>query len=695
VHLIEVFWPHQKVLKTMATRFPKPWQTIPLFFLCVLLFALPLAGQASAWRPIGPDGGDVRSLTYDPLNPDRIYLGTSAGRLFVSSDGGASWTRFAHLGGHDYVLDNMVIDPISRTMYVGAWSVEDNDAGDVFRSRDNGKTWEPLKGVHGKSIRALALSASNPKVLAIGALDGVFRTLDGGDTWQRISPPNHAEIKNIESVAIDPKDPDVVYAGTWHLPWKTSDGGKTWQHIKQGVIDDSDVFSIIISKFDPQTVYISACSGIYKSENAGNLFRKAQGIPFSARRTRVLQQDPSRADVVYAGTTEGLWRTMDAGKSWNRVTAANLIVNDVMIDPRDPNKVMIATDRSGVLLSRNAGQTFTASNRGFAHRQVAAVLADRHDSNTVYAGVINDKEFGGVFVSKDEGEHWNQISFGLGGRDVFALRQTDNGKVLAGTNSGIFLYDPRSSRWEGMNTIIVERPIATSKKVKGKKGTVKVVPQTKTKTEVRDLKARVNDLEVSGQKWYAATSVGLFATTDEGRTWRGGPVAGDNEIVSVGVSPVAGSRLLAAAAPTRLHLSLDGGLTWYPAKLPNFIAPITSATVDGSGAIWITTRVGAFRSSDAGDTWRHESAPTGNLIHLAYDADGNRMLGIDRKGSVFQNSVHDPRWKRVGDAGWLLRGLSASRGHLFAATAFDGVVTHAIADDKRAARSAPGGAATE
>jgi len=608
-----------------------------------------VTAQGHDWRPIGPDGGDVRSLTYDPHDPDRIYLGTSAGRLFVSNDAGASWTRFAHLGGHDYVLDNMVIDP-AGTMYVGAWSVEDNNAGDVFRSGDSGKTWTTLKGVHGKSIRALALSASNPKALVVGALDGVFRTLDGGETWQPISPPNHAEIKNIESIAIDPKNPDVVYAGTWHLPWKTADGGKSWQHIKQGVIDDSDVFSIIISRVDPQVVYISACSGIYKSENAGNLFRKAQGIPFSARRTRVLQQDPNRADTVYAGTTEGLWRTEDAGKSWKRITAANLIVNDVMIDPRDSNKVMIATDRSGVLASRDAGVTFSATNRGFAHRQVTAVLADQNDSNTVYAGLINDKEYGGVFVSHDEGEHWSQISFGLGGRDVFALRQTGKDKVLAGTNTGIFLFDPKSARWEGVNTVVMEKTVTTSKKVrvpaKGKvKASFKTVPETKTTRTVSQLNARVNDLEVVPDKWFAATSAGLFWTSDEGRTWLGGPVQDEQEILSVGVSPAAGNRIIAAAAPSRLLISLDSGVTWYQAKLPNFIAPINGAVIDGSGNIWITTRVGAFRSTDAGDTWKHESAPTGNFINLAYDAEGGRMLGIDRKGGVFAAIPTDLHWR--------------------------------------------------
>ena len=106
----------------------------------------------------------------------------------------------------------------------------------------------------------------------------------------------------------------MVYAGTWHLPWKTTDGGKTWHNIKQGLIVDSDVFSIIVDPEHAHIVYLSACSGIYKSENAGILFRKIQGIPSEARRTRSLMQDPEKRDVVYAGTTEGLYKTVDAAK---------------------------------------------------------------------------------------------------------------------------------------------------------------------------------------------------------------------------------------------------------------------------------------------------------------------------------------------------------------------------------------------
>src|SRR5258707_3789714 len=166
----------------------------------LLLFSFS-AGLAVAqqWQPLGPDGGSVRSLTFDPKSPDRIFLGTSAGTIYLSIDNGSSWSRLVHLGNSaEMVLDHIVIDPSnSRNIYVAAWNAQSpNSDGDLYRSKDGGKTWDLLPDLHGKSIRALALAASDPKTLVAGALDGIFRSRDGGDTWQRISPEHHAEIKN-------------------------------------------------------------------------------------------------------------------------------------------------------------------------------------------------------------------------------------------------------------------------------------------------------------------------------------------------------------------------------------------------------------------------------------------------------------------------------------------------------------------
>jgi photosystem II stability/assembly factor-like uncharacterized protein len=624
---------------------------------------------AAQWTVLGPDGGDVRSLSYDPRNPDHIFLGTSSGSIFSSEDGGHSWSHFAHLGtGNDYVLDHIAIDPHNtKYIYVSAWSVENQQAGDLFRSRDSGKNWEALSAMHGKSIRAMALSASDSKVLVAGALDGVFRSRDGGDSWERISASN-PEIKNIESAAIDPKNPDVVYAGTWHLAWKTSDGGAAWHHINKGMIDDSDVFSIIVDATNSSVVFASACSGIYKSDSAGDLFQKLQGIPFSARRTRVLKQDPVNPGTVYAGTTEGLWKTLDAGKTWKHVTSSEVVVNDVVVDPRNSNRVLLATDRSGVMASDDGAQTFLASNHGYTHRYVTAILADQSDPNSMLVGVVNDREFGGVFSTHDGGQHWQQKSSGLGGRDVFALKQASNGALIAGTNRGIFMLDHDGSEWHPINAIVNEKVSVRTVK----KGTKKT--SVATKTAVRSvLDAKVNEIEITPKRWLAATSAGLFTSTNQGKSWSGGPVAGKTEFVSV----QAKGNLVVAATRTNVLFSLDDGVAWQQAGLSSYVTSLSGLAITPDGEIMVASREGAFRSTDSGTTWEHmvNGLPDKNISSITYDQTGKRLLATSTAtGVVFASQDGGRSWHRGPDSGYPLRRISVVHGRFVAATPFDGVI---------------------
>jgi photosystem II stability/assembly factor-like uncharacterized protein len=630
-----------------------------LISVLLLLLLAAVAAPAQQWQPLGPDGGDVRSLAYDPENPDRMFLGTSAGRLYLSTDGGNTWSRFARLGdSSDMVLDNIVIDPQDpQSMYVGAWSVETR-GGDLFRSKDGGKNWETSAGMHGKSIRALAMAQSDHRILVAGTLDGVYRTRDGGDQWQRISPEHHAEIKDIESVAIDPVNPEMIYAGTWHLPWKTSDGGQHWHSIKRGVIEDSDVFSIIIDPRDPATLYISACSGIYKSESAGELFHKIQGIPFSARRTRVLQMDPADSRIVYAGTTEGLWKTTDAGATWKRLTSTNMIVNDVVVDPRNNLRVLLATDRNGVLASNDGFASFSVSNRGFTHRQVSTVLGDNSDPSSFYAGVLNDKEFGGMFVTRDAGQSWKQLNDGLEDRDIFVVRQANDGTLVVGTNRGIFALPRNASRWQPLNSLELSSSTQAIEHPKARKH----------EPGISD--ARVTSLELSDERWFAATSLGLLSSKDHGKTWS--PAEGPlKDVISVSTM----DRMVVAASHNGIIVSVNTGESWLKPSLPATISTVDSATLDGDGDIWLATREGAYRSTNAGDSWEYiRSLPLSNIVSIVYDREARRLLAAGaRSTSIFESADNGRTWRRR-DSGWLLRDVHSVHGRVVAATAFDGMV---------------------
>jgi photosystem II stability/assembly factor-like uncharacterized protein len=662
-----------------------------------VLFSVTFA-SASQWKELGPDGGDARALAYDPHNPDHILLGTSSGQLYSSLDSGKNWTRMAQIGqGDDYVLDNIAFDPASsNTIYVAVWSVEhQRDAGDLYVTHDGGKSWNTIESMRGKSIRALTIAPSNPRILVAGALDGVYRSDDGAATWHRMSPADHAEIKNIESIAIDPKNPDIVYAGTWHLPWKTDDGGRTWHSIKQGVIDDSDVFSMIVDFSNPSNVFASACSGIYKSETSGQLFHKIQGIPMTARRTRVLMQDPVNPQIVYAGTTEGLYKTVDGGKTFKLMTAKNVIVNDVSVDPRNPKLILLATDRGGVLSSDDAGASFVASNRGYSHRQVATVLVDGREPDTIYAGLLNDRDFGGVYVSHNAGASWSQMSKGLKDRDVFSLQEGDNRHIFAGTSHGIMEFSPKTDLWEPASVVVKEKVTPAPKKYvtnkAGKKVLAKEQPKPKVEYEKSELTAQVSQLAFADKHWYAASSTGLYSSHDDGKMWHRDTTDGEARFLTVSAS---GDKALAATALTA-YLSSDHGDKWEQVSVPKFVTGIYSVTVAPDQTLWLATHQGALRSTDDGKTWEHvtNGLPWKHVLTVSVDGAHHRMLATARDArGVYSSTDNGSNWKFSQDSGLLVRTAVGYRGGYIAATAFNGLeVTTTEATASVAQTSANGG----
>jgi photosystem II stability/assembly factor-like uncharacterized protein len=630
----------------------------------------PVKPAPATWIPTGPDGGDARAFAEVPGHPNHLYLGTLDSWVYESFDHGASWRRLAKLDKEDdLVLDSIIVDPSQpSTIYIGAWKLGQAGGG-LWISHDAGKSWTPSAGLHDQSIRALTQAPSNPKMLFAGTLEGVFRSEDSGDTWNLISPPGSRELHEVESLAVNPTNPDIIYAGTWHLPWKTTDGGKNWENMKQGIIEDSDVFSIIIDPAQPSTMFLSACSGIYKSDNAGALFHKIAGIPSDARRTRVLMQDPTNHDVVYAGTTQGLYKTVDGGKKFSPMTGADVIVNDVYVDPSDSTQVLLATDRGGVLTSKDGGSTFTPSNTGISARKVEALLVDRTNPARLYAGVVNDKTFGGVFVSADSGKSWQQAGPGLEGRDVFSLSQTADGNIVAGTSHGIFALagDAGSLHWEPRNKIANTVLKSVAEHHAGKRITVeKTIKQPEVKLE-----SRAPAIDVSADVWLASTGVGLLTSKDKGETWQGGPVGGVGDSVSV----AAHGSAMAAARPDGVVASSDSGSTWAPMSVPPAITRIHRVAFSPDGGLWLGTREGVYFTRDMGQSWMYlQRLPFRDVDDLAYDPGTGRVLVSSHSSDqVFAIDPKSLTWN-WWQTGFRINLIRAAGQRMLAASMYDGVL---------------------
>lgn len=640
------------------------------------------------WNPAGPDGGDARRFAFSVQDPSRIYAGTTDSWIYVSSNGGSSWSRLAHLGDRDdLVVDSLVVDRSDpSTLYAGVWVMGHPDGG-IYISHDQGHTWSEAPEMQGQSVRSLTQSRSNPRVLIAGTLRGVYRTQDRGQHWREISPPGSAEIHEVESVAMDPYDPQVIYAGTWHLPWRTMDGGAHWSNIKQGVIDDSDVFSMIVDPSRPSVMFLSACSGIYRSDNYGSEFRKVQGIPATARRTRSLRMDPDNRNTVYAGTTEGLYKTEDGGEHWIRTTGPDVIVNDVYVDPRNSKHVLLATDRGGILASEDGAVTFEASNAGFSQRQVSTLLADSRSQGTLYAGVINDKTYGGVFASPDEGRSWKQESEGLHGRDVFVLAQSQDGTVLAGTSDGVFRLEGEA--WVPANIIAAgNQPAVPEKKERhaGRGRSHRRSPAIRHE-EPAQIRGRIAALTAAGDTWYVATSHGVFRSIDRGEAWEPVLAPHDGEsffrngeylaLAASGTTVFAGRR-------AGIMLSHDAGASWRPVALPTGLTALATLVLAPDGSLWAGGREGVFYSHDEGQTWTPlRRLPVVAINAIRWDPALHRLIVTSAEGTlIYAVDPRDRTWQ-WWNTGWPVRAVASLRGRLAAASFYSGVVMQPATETAR------------
>jgi photosystem II stability/assembly factor-like uncharacterized protein len=612
--------------------------------------------DAQTWTPMGPTGGDVQELATDPRDPRVAYLGTADGIVYKSEDAGLRWRRLSPgfpLRGMS--LDNISVDPRGRIL-VGYWEIGGGGGG-VARSLDGGLTFEILEGIRGHSVRALAADATNPDVVVVGAIDGVFRSGDGGGTWQRISPEGHEEIRNVESVALDPAHAGVIYVGTWHLPWKTTDGGKTWRPAHVGMITDSDVFTLNIDRRDSRAVYATACSGIYRSRDAAARWAKVSGIPTSSRRTRAFAQDPDRPEILYAGTTEGLYVSEDDAATWRLATRKNVIVNAIAPLPRSAGGVLLlGTEGAGVLRSTDGGRTLSPSNDGFAERVFTRILVEP-GSGRIVVGVKGDRSHGGVLRALRPEGPWARVGDGIEGREVLALA-LDGEDVIAGTDDGLFRSAPGGGPWTRLPTLV----------------------------DGIDAHPHVSDVVVlPGRSILAATTDGLLHSVDEGQTWTRETLGLARSVLALAASPE-DAHLLASATPLGTFLSRDAGESWSQVARgladPGIEIHSLGFLPGNDSVIFAATRAGLLRSTDQGRVWKRCSGqlPISDITGLAFAPDGRSVYASDYTfGGLYESHDAGETWERLTAAGlasdrvWALTADPSAEGRLLASPTTGGL----------------------
>jgi photosystem II stability/assembly factor-like uncharacterized protein len=650
-------------------------------------FGVTSALPAQTWRQVGPPGGTVISLAADPNNINRLFLGTQDGHVFASTDEGAHWQLWSRIGsGQDDVVTHILVDPRhSNRLYATSWTLTSGGGG-VYRSDDGGRNWN-LIGLAHETVRALAQAPTNPKILVAGSLTGVYRSKDEGASWERITPLGHPDLKNFDSLAFDPKDENIIYAGTYHLPWKTENGGKDWFPIQKGMIDDSDVMSIIVDPQNPTNVHATACSGIYHSVNAAQQWSKYQGIPFVFRRTQLIRQDPTNPQVLYAGTTSGLWKTTNE-KDFKRVTPVDWIVNDVIIDPKNPQKLIIGTEREGVQISENGGETFTAANNGFQHQHILDVAVDSERPERALVVLTFDSN--AFMATKDGGTTWATLGGGLKRTDLKHVYAAPTGWWASLNKGGFMKYEDSAGRWVKTGYFVASAAPAVSSK--GKKGAASKQTVSAKTTSARQsyLAFAVNDMVFGKDAWFAATTGGLLVSKDHGTTWR---YAGSDSFVKQAAQSLTassdGSRVWAIAQKNLLY-SADGGARWDAQELTFANAGNLRLNHIEEQNLFITSNMGLYSSKDAGKNWSRVDVR--DLQFQAVAGSSNALVAALQRRGLLASLDGGKSWQKVNDPlaeGFFPVVRAERNGSLLAVSATEGLLSY-----EPGSRAASGGTGT-
>ena len=614
------------------------------------------------WEAVGPNGGDVRVIAIDPKDKDRLYISTMDGQVHTSADGGKSWRLLVNLNQPRLVLDQLMVD--SRDSKIIYTSGHRHKApGGFFKTTDGGVTWTESKELRNESIHAMTQSEEDPSFIFVGTTNGVWVSKDSGDNWEKIQSPTMPV--NVNSMAVDPRNTSTIYAGTWWRPYKSTDSGKSWKLIKEGMIDDSDVFAVNIDPRDPEHIIASACSGIYESFNGGQQWRKIQGIPAQSRRTRDILQHPSVAGTVYAATTEGFWMTTNGGKNWILTTQRNLEINSVAVHPDAPNRVFIGTNNYGVMVSNDGGKNFAPTNDNFSSRFTYSIVPDIDQPNRLYATTQNTASSGGFFfISSDGGRTWQQTkSLDINRVAPFAVLQdrTDPNLIYLGTNLGIFQSTDRGMSWK---QLVAPKPVrkapvrrAAAKGKAAAKPKAPAEPAGPVLIPAITEKVKVLAHTEDGKNGiYAGTDNGLYRTYDITKGWEKLPLgAGINEnIFVITTTAKRPETIYVGTATSGVLVSNDDGKTWNKMNASPEGVPVSAIGIDPTRPdyIYVGSTQAIYMTRDGGKTWVFgRGLPLGNYTSVLIDPHSPDQVfissSLESDGGIYFSDDAGVKWRRI------------------------------------------------
>jgi photosystem II stability/assembly factor-like uncharacterized protein len=640
-----------------------------------VMFALPIAADvpsagALKWRLVGPfRGGRVLAVTGVPGQPETFYFGAVAGGVWKSTDAGANW-RPIFDGQSIGSIGAIAVAPSDpNVIYVGSGEacIRGNISygNGVYRSTDAGASWTHVGLTDTRHIGRVAVSPRDPNTAFVAALGhafgpnterGVFRTTDGGKTWQKVLYKD--DKTGAIDVALDPANPSVVYASLWEVlrkPWnmssggpgsglyKSTDGGTTWNRLEGNGLPKGILgrIGISVSPADSKRVFAlieAEDGGLYRSDDAGAHWQRVNEDERYRQRAWYFSHvfaDPKTPDTVYVANT-GLFKSADGGKTFELLPAPHGDHHGLWIDPENPRRMINGSD-GGATISIDGGKTWSREDNQ-PTAQFYHVIADNRFPYWLYGSQQDNSSI----AIASRGENWGVITdadwYSVSGGECgfIAPDPRDADIVYANSENFITRYD----RKKQLTQVVSVWPLDTSGR-----GAAELEHRFQW---TEPLLISPHDPDVL----YTASEV-VWKSTDHGASWTaispdltrndkskqqpsGGPITLDitsveyyDTVFALAESPKQKDLLWAGTDDGLVHITSDGGKSWRnvtPKGMPEWS---TISLIDPSPHTAGTAYAAVdrhrlddfkpyiYRTADFGATWTMIAGnlPVGAYVH--------------------------------------------------------------------------------
>ncbi|HXZ19033.1 MAG TPA: YCF48-related protein, partial [Candidatus Acidoferrales bacterium] len=379
---------------------------------------------------------------------------------------------------------------------------------------------------------------------------------------------------------------------------------------------------------------------------------------------------------LFAGTTEGLWRSMDGGASWHRVTPADWSVNGLVVSEATSGRLIVGTQKLGLLVSEDWGQTFRAANDGFNHRRIISLALDSSHPARVLAVLADAPE---PLLATDDGGHtWKPLGPGLRMESLRGIYASPGGWWAALERGGLMRYDPARGAWASAGMLVgdIQPPSEPSQPLLLKRRNPPPASVSKAQAGPRPVRSVVDDMAFAEGAWYAATQDALLVSRDQGSTWRALPF-GLLSLPTRSVRVSADGLRLWAVSLRGIVFSLDGGHTWSWRDLPVDAGGALHLDAADDSTFFAIGNRALYVSIDSGRNWKQagNGLPQVPIQQIAVVA-GTAFAAV-QSGGIYYSRDRGSRWDRLegtlADAFFPALVASASSSTVFAASSTDGL----------------------